>query len=215
MEKVKKNCAKTLLMSVIFGLPCPIIVGVGLMFGQSSTQLADFFRLLTELLGIIMAYFVFVATNKAGGCDEEKKAKLETMSNIFVGIVMCIGGMIMLVVSIAIHDSEKGNVIPGLVISFVGAVMNIAFWRKYVSLSKKSHNDIVAVQTRMYSAKSLVNVCVTLALLVVVLFPGTAFSFYFDLVGSFAVAIYVIFCGAKTLFEKITYLKKQHKEKTA
>ena len=208
MEKVKKNCAKTLLMSVIFGLPCPIIVGVGLLFGQSSTQIADFFRLLTELLGIIMAYVVFVMTNKAGACDEAKKAMLEKMSSIFVGIVMCIGGIIMLVVSIAIHDSEKGNVIPGLVISFVGAVMNIIFWRKYVSLSKKSNNDIVAVQTRMYSAKSLVNICVTLALLAVALFPGTDFSFYFDLVGSFAVALYVIFCGGKTLFEKLSVSKK-------
>lgn len=203
MKEESKTCARTLLLSVIFSLPCPIIVGVGLMFGRSSTQTAEFFRLTTELLGIIMAYLVYVITNREGRCDEEKKARLEKMSNVFVGIIMCIGGIIMFMVCLFVSDAEKGNVIPGLLVSFVGTVANVIFWRRYAYLNKKTPNDIVAVQTRMYSAKSLINACVSLALLMIALFPDTLFSHYFDLVGSAVVAIYVIFCGAKTVFEKL------------
>lgn len=61
----------------------------------------------------------------------------------------------------------------------------------------------------MYRAKSIVDVCVVLALLSVTLFPNTSFSFYFDLVGSVVVALYVIFCGSKTLFEKLV-LERTH-----
>ena len=203
MKKENKTCARTLLLSVILSLPCPLIVGIGLMFGRSSTQTAEFFRLTTELLGIIMAYLVYVITNREGRCDEEKKARLERMSNIFVGAIMCIGGIIMFVVCLFVSDTEKGNVIPGLLVSLAGTVANVIFWRRYAYLNKKTPNDIVAVQTRMYSAKSLVNGCVTLALLMIALFPDTLFSYHFDLVGSAVVALYVIFCGARTLFEKM------------
>ena len=203
MKKAKKDCAKTMLLSVILGVPCPIIVGLGLFFGHSSTQIADFFRLSTELVGIILAYVIYVVTNKEGACDEERRARLEKLSNIFVGAVMCIGGTIMLIVCLTSAHTDKGNVIPGLLISMAGAVANIIFFRRYVCLNRRLNNDIVAMQARMYGAKSVVNCCVALALLSVVLFPASAFSFYFDIVGSAVVALYVILCGSKTLFEKL------------
>lgn len=204
MKKENKTCARTLFLSVILSLPCPIIVGVGLMFGRTSTQIADFFRLSTELLGLIMAFLTFVLANREGKCDEAKKARLEKISNIFVGIVTCIGGIIMLTVCIFVSHSEKGNVFVGLAVAVVGAVANIIFWRRYKYLSKRTNNDIVSVQTRLYGAKSLVNTCVALTLAVIALFPNTTFSLWFDLVGSAVVALYVIYCGAKTLFEKLS-----------
>lgn len=209
MKKAKKACAKTMLLSVILSAPCPIVVGLGLFFGHSSTQIADFFRLSTELIGIILAYVVYVLTNKEGACDEERKARLERLSNILVGAIMCVGGTIMLIVCLTSTDTDKGNVIPGLAVSFAGAVANIVFWRRYICLNRRLRNDIVAVQVRMYRAKSIVDVCVVLALLSVTLFPNTSFSFYFDLVGSVVVALYVIFCGSKTLFEKLV-LERTH-----
>ena len=198
-----------MLLSVILSAPCPIIVGLGLFFGHSSTQIADFFRLSTELIGIILAYVVYVLTNREGACDEERKARLERLSNILVGAIMCVGGTIMLIVCLTSTDTDKGNVIPGLAVSFAGAVANIVFWRRYVCFNRRLRNDIVAVQVRMYRAKSIVDICVVLALLSVTLFPNTSFSFYFDLVGSVVVALYVIFCGSKTLFEKLV-LERTH-----
>lgn len=199
----KKSGKNTLLWSVIMSAPGPLIMGLGLIVGKSSTQIADFVRRTAELLGIVMAYVVYLITNKDEDFNPEKKAKLERISNLFVGAMMCLGGAIMLVLAFLSDNSDKGNVIPGLAISLLGVVANTIFWRKYTKLNKQSENAIIAVQARLYGAKSLVDGCVTLALLSVAIFPKTLFSYYLDIIGSAIVAIYLIFCGGKTIYERI------------
>ena len=71
MQK-KKSGAKTLLWSVIMSSPGPLVVGLGLLAGRSATQIADFVRRSAELLGIIMAYAVYVITTKDGACDKAR-----------------------------------------------------------------------------------------------------------------------------------------------
>lgn len=199
----KKSGKNTLLWSVIMSAPGPLVMGLGLIVGNSSTQIADFVRRTAELLGIVMAYVVYLITNKDENFDPEKKARLEKISNLFVGAMMCLGGAIMLVLAFLSDNSDKGNVIPGLAISLLGVVANTIFWRKYTRLNKQSGNAIIAVQARLYGAKSLVDGCVTLALLSVAIFPKTLFSYYLDIIGSAIVAVYLIFCGGKTIYERI------------
>lgn len=199
----KKSGKNTLLWSVIMSAPGPLVMGLGLIVGKSSTQIADFVRRSAELLGIVMAYVVYLITNKEEDFNPAKKAKLERISNLFVGAMMCLGGAIMLVLAFLSDNSDKGNVIPGLAISLLGVVANTIFWRKYTRLNKQSGNAIIAVQARLYGAKSLVDSCVTLALLSVAIFPETLFSYYLDIIGSAIVAVYLIFCGGKTIYERI------------
>ena len=40
----KKSGSRTLLMSVLMSAPGPLIIGLGLLVGRSSTQIADFIR---------------------------------------------------------------------------------------------------------------------------------------------------------------------------
>ena len=199
----KKSGKNTLLWSVIMSAPGPLVMGLGLIVGRSSTQIADFVRRTAELLGIVMAYAVYLITGRDEGCTSEKKERLERISNIFVGAMMCLGGSIMLVLAFFSENSEKGNVIPGLAISLLGVVANTVFWRKYTALNKASPNAIIAVQARLYGAKSLVDACVTAALLSVAVFPETLFSFYLDMIGSAVVALYLVFCGARTVYERV------------
>jgi len=199
----KKSGSKTLFMSVVMSAPGPLIIGLGLLVGKSSTQIADFVRRSAELLGIIMAYVVYKMTTKDGICDDAKKERLEKLSNIFVGAMMCLGGTLMLLLAFTADNTEKGNVIPGLVIALLGVVANTLFWRKYTKLNKAEPNAIIAVQARLYRAKSLVDTCVSIALLSVVLFPGTKISFYLDFVGTIVVAVYLAWCGIKTIMERV------------
>ena len=201
--KEKKSGSKTLLLSVIMSSPGPLVVGLGLLSGRSSTQIADFVRRTSELLGIIMAYVVYKITNKNGNEDAAKKAKLEKMSNIFVGAMMCVGGAIMLALAFLSETKEKGNVIPGLVIAVLGVIANTAFFIKYTRLNKQEPNAIIEVQARLYRAKSLVDFCVTVALLSVAIAPDSPVSFYLDMIGSAIVALYLLWTGAKTVIEKI------------
>ena len=81
----KKSGAKTLLMSVIMSSPGPLVVGLGLLSGRSSTQIADFVRRSAELLAIIMSFVIYKLTTKGDVCDENKKKKLEKkLRSVFV-----------------------------------------------------------------------------------------------------------------------------------
>lgn len=199
----KKSGNRTLLWSVIMSSPGPLVVGLGLMAGRSSTQIADFVRRSSELLAIIMAFVTYKITTKDGQEDLLKKEKIERFSNLFVGAMMCLGGSIMLILALVAENDEKGNVIPGLTIAVLGVIANTIFWRKYTKLNKQEPNPILAVQARLYRAKSLVDSCVTIALLSVALAPGTQFSYYLDTIGSVIVAVYLIFCGIQTIGERI------------
>ncbi len=199
----KKSGTKTLLWSVIMSAPGPLIIGLGLFVGRSSTQIADFVRRSSELLAIIMAYVVYKITTKDGVCDTVRKDKLERFSNLFVGAMMCLGGSLMLLLAFVSENEDKGNVIPGLAIALLGVIANTIFWRKYTKLNKQEPNAILAVQARLYRAKSLVDGCVTIALLSVALLPESPVSYYLDFIGSVIVALYLIWCGIQTIAERI------------
>ena len=205
----QKSGSRTLLWSVIMSSPGPLVVGLGLLVGRSSTQIADFVRRSSELLAIIMAFVTYKMTTKDGQTDLVKKEKIEKMSNIFVGAMMCLGGTIMLVLAFISENKEKGNVIPGLVIAILGVVANTIFWRKYTRLNKAEPNPILAVQARLYRAKSLVDSCVTIALLAVLIAPKAPATYYIDLVGSVIVAVYLVLCVIQTIREKIVMKKSE------
>ena len=197
----ERSGSRTLLMSVLMSSPGPLVVGLGLLVGKSSTQLADFFRRSTELLAIIVAFVVYQLAGKDE--DPQKKAQLERGSNLFVGAAMCLSGGIMLFLALFSGNGEKGNVIPGLAIALLGVIANSLFWRKYTRLSKQTGSAILAVQGRLYRAKTLVDGCVVIALSSVLLLPGSALSARLDTLGSAIVSLYLLWCGMKTIREAI------------
>ena len=197
----KKSGGRTLLMSVLMSAPGPLIMGAGLLSGRSSTQLADFFRRSAELLGIICAWLVFRMTQGEGREDAARKARLERFTNLFVGAVMIFSGVVMLLLALFAPEQDKGNVIPGLVIAVLGVIANTLFWRKYTQLNRQSPNAILAVQSRLYRAKALVDACVTTALTAVALYPQSLAAARLDTAGSAVVALYLLWCGAKTVAE--------------
>jgi len=114
---------------------------------------------------------------------------------------MCLGGAFMVLLAFLSDNTDKGNVIPGLAIAVLGVIANTAFWVKYTRLNRKEPNVILGVQSRLYRAKSLVDGCVTAALLSVVIAPASPVSHWLDLAGSVIVALYLIWCGVKTIWE--------------
>ena len=198
----KESGAKTLLWSIIMSSPGPLVVGLGLIAGRSSTQIADFIRRSAELLAIIMSFVVYTSLAKDGTCDKAKKRRAERRSNIFVGAMMCLAGAIMAVLALTANNADKGNVIPGLAIAVLGVIANSIFWFKYTRLNKNEPNAILAVQARLYRAKSLVDISVTTALLSVLIAPESVVSFWLDLIGSLIVAVYLIWCGVRTIYDE-------------
>lgn len=117
---------------------------------------------------------------------------------------MCLGGSFMIALALMSGNADKGNVIPGLAIAVMGVIANTIFWRKYTRLNKAAPNAILAVQARLYRAKSLVDACVTIALLAVAIQPASSVSVWLDFIGSLVVAAYLIWCGIRTIWESLS-----------
>lgn len=192
---------RTLLLSVLLSAPGPLVVGLGLLAGQSSTQIADFVRRSAELLAIVISFAVYRITTKDGAGGAEQRAVLERRSNVFVGVMMCVAGAAMVLTTFVTDSENAGSVIPGLVIATMGLIVNSAFWIKYTRLNSREPNAILHVQSRLYRAKSLVDGAVTIALLSLIIAPGSSWSSWLDFAGALVVAAYLVFCGLQTVLE--------------
>ena len=201
MDREKRSGYRTLLLSVLLSAPGPLVLGLGLMVGHSSTQISDFTRRTAELMALIVSFVLYYVTNKNDDFDADRKAELERKGNTFVGVIMCISGLSMIIMTMLTGKEDKGNVIPALIIAALGAATNTFFWRRYTVLHKRQGNSILGVQARLYGAKSFVDICVTAALAAVMAMPGTKASFFFDTIGSVIVSLYMIYCGIRTIKE--------------
>lgn len=202
-----KSGERTLLASVVLSSPGAIVVGIALFFGRSATQLADFIRRSAELVAIIVSWIIYSIVQKSD--DMIKKDKLERTANISVGVAMCLSGIAMTFIAIFSTDTEKGNVIPGLVIAILGVITNTWFWLRYGKLNKENPNAILAVQSKLYRAKSLVDTCVTIALAFVAIVPSSPATKFVDMGGSLIVAVYLVVNGIITIAGKKDLILKE------
>ena len=198
-----KSGRNTLLWSVIMSAPGPIVVGLGLLIGKSSTQLADFIRRSVELLAIVLSFVVYIVTTKNGNVDQAFKNKLEKINSIVVSAIMVVCGVMMICIAIFLPREEKGNVIPGLAIALLGVVANCIFWIRYSRIGRETSNKILLIQSKLYRAKTFVDCSVTVALGVVLLSSNPKVEFYFDLVGTCIVSLYLAYTGISSFVKAI------------
>ena len=214
MPRTQKAAKRTLLWSVIMSSPGPLVVGLSLFIANSSTQTADFIRRTSEFIAIVMSFIVYKIAENERFSDKIKKERLERISNLSVGALMTLGGTIMSVLALVAHSTDKGNVTPGLVIAILSASANTVFWQKYERLGKKRHNPILAVQARLYRAKTLIDSCVTVALITVIVLPDSQISHVLDIGGSVVVAVYLLNSGIRTVLESVKALKLLRQSRT-
>lgn len=183
-------------MSLLLSSPGPIVVGIGLFLGRSSTQLADFVRRSVELGAILASYIIYNRLHRDDAVPETlHKARLERTANFCVGAAMCLSGFVMLFIALLGGSPEKGNVIPGLVIAFLGVTTNSWFWLRYARLASHSGDAILAVQSRLYRSKSFVDASVFIALLIVMIAPLSEAAQWADIIGSIIVSSYLAVNG--------------------
>ncbi len=190
-----------MLMSVVMSAPGPLILGIGLLLGRSNTQIADFLRRSIELLAIIMSFIAYRITVKRELNPQETQS-LERRTNLFVGGTMLLAGVVMLCITLFSEGGEKGNVVFALVIAVLGVTANSIFWIRYKRLSRAENSAILEVQSRLYRAKTFVDICVTAALLSVLIAPQSQVSYYFDKAGSAVVSVYLAYSGIKIISEQ-------------
>ena len=198
----KKSGIKTFIFAIIMSAPTPLIIGLSFLIGRSSTQIANFIRKTMEFLAILISFVVYLITQSKGFNDDVKKQSLERQSNRFVGLMMTLCGVVMLVITFLIKHEDNGNVLPVLAITVYGGAINLMFWIRYSRLNKATRNGILAVQVRLYRAKTMIDASVVIALLPVFIVPESTLSYWFDIVGSVIVALYLIWSGVRTIYKQ-------------
>lgn len=108
MDQDKKSGYRTLLTSMLLSSPGPLVLGLGLTVGHSSTQLSDFTRRTAEFLALIVAFAVYTVTNRRK-MDEKRKHALERRGNSFVGVIMCVSGLSMILLTVLSGREDKGE----------------------------------------------------------------------------------------------------------
>ncbi len=202
MDVSNKRGGRTLLASVLLSAPGPLVLGLGLLVGSSTTQIADFVRRTVELAATIVSWCVFRSTSGLPD-DDEKRIRLERRVDIYVGIAMLVSGAAMgfLAVIGFISKSEKGNVLPALIIAFLGVISNGILALNYTAANSKTPNDVLKAQRTLYRTKTIVDGFVLSALVAVMLVSGTAARIA-DFAGGLAVTAVLCINGFKLLIKR-------------
>ncbi len=192
-----KKAQNTLLTSLLFSAPGPIITGISVITSYSTTQVADFLRRTIELAAIFASWYVFRKIKNSIDMNESKKERLENIANLFVGCALSVSGTVMLAISLSRADgyTPGGFVLMGLIIAFLGLVANTIFWFRYRALSRHDKSSVLSAQHKLYRAKAFVDLCVVSALTSVAVAPNNPATMYIDLIGSIIIAVYLLING--------------------
>jgi len=200
-EAQKTSREKTLIGALLLSMWAPLTTGIAVILSHSTTQLADFMRRTIELIALFISWRVFRYVEKGKEVTAEEKARLEKIAGLSVAIALGFSGLTMFIITMArISTFEPGgNVYPGLAIATLGLITNSWFWRRYTKMTDEHYNPVIDTQRLMYRAKSIVDLCVIIALASVAIDPAAPVTRYVDALGSIAVAIYLAWSGYSTL----------------
>ncbi len=191
---------KTLLVALLLSMWAPLATGIAVIMSTSTTQLADFIRRSAELVALFVSWWVFryIARNKSLG--EEQKANMEKISCLFVSAALGVSAIVMLVLALSRIGSFQpgGNVYPGLIIATLGFFTNTWFWRRYAKLNTERYSAIIDASRQLYCAKTIVDLCVIVALAFVATIPTHPATSYIDTLGSVVLVFYLVWSSAKT-----------------
>jgi divalent metal cation (Fe/Co/Zn/Cd) transporter len=195
---------RTLRAAVLLSMWAPLATGIAVALSQSTTQLADFVRRTVEFFALLLSWQVFRYLERRRRLDAGRKAALERLTAFSVSLALCCSGLIMFLLAYSRLSTFEpgGNVYPGLTIAGLGLLTNGWFWRRYAALLREQYSAIIAAQRRLYQAKSVVDLCVIVALAAVAVSPAHTLTRYLDLFGSMAVAGYLLWSGAVPLWQR-------------
>ena len=200
---------KTLLTALLLSAPGPLVTGIALVSSHSTTQLADFLRRGVELVAIFISWWVFRKLHQPPAMGEADPARLERVAGLSTAAAMGISGVVLMGVALSRLTvfTPGGNVTMGLIIAVLGMVTNAWFWRRYTVLTQEQYSPVIAAQQQLYRAKTSVDVCVVTALTAVAIAPAYAITRYVDLLGSIAVALYLLWSGLRMAYKNLNVSK--------
>jgi divalent metal cation (Fe/Co/Zn/Cd) transporter len=190
---------RTLLAAVLLSMWGPLATGMAVVLSHSTTQLADFIRRSVELVALTVSWWSFRYLGRRRELGDAERACLERTASLSVAAAMACSGAVMLAVAFSRLSIfvPGGNVTPGLAIAILGLITNVWFWRRYAVMTREHYSPIIAAQRQLYRAKAFVDLCVISALAAVAMAPTHSLTRYVDVLGSVAVAFYLLWSSLR------------------
>ena len=206
-----KEGERTLFVALLLSAPGPAIISYASFASGSAAQLADFLRRTSELVATFISWLMYHKLRTSNQQSEKFQRQQERITNYTVAIAMSISGIALIVVGIyrLFSTSQSEKTILGLVIAFLGLVVNTWFWQKYRSMNLRQPDPVIAAQQRLYRGKASVDICIVIALAAVTLAPTWSGTRLIDAFGSIVVAFYLLYNGIE-LFRKINQITEKH-----
>jgi Co/Zn/Cd efflux system component len=185
---------RTLAIALLLSLAAPFATGYAALISRSATQVADFVRRSVELVALATSWAVVRQRRRRPGLAAVQVRRLERRAALAVAAALAVSGLVTLMVAGARARTlaPGGDVRLGLLIAGLGLVTNAAFWRRYARLQRDRPNAVIEAQRRLYAAKVAADAVVVVALATVWLAPEHPLAGPVDLVGSLAVALYLL-----------------------
>jgi Co/Zn/Cd efflux system component len=185
---------RTLAIALLLSLAAPFATGYAALISRSATQVADFVRRSVELVALATSWAVVRQRRRRPGLAAVQVRRLERRAALAVVAALAVSGLVTLMVAGARARTlaPGGDVRLGLLIAGLGLVTNAAFWRRYARLQRDMPNAVIEAQRRLYAAKVAADAVVVVALATVWLAPEHPLAGPVDLVGSLAVALYLL-----------------------
>ncbi len=192
---------RTLLLALLLSMWAPLATGIAVLLSHSTTQLADFIRRTVELVALFVSWWAFRSLQRNLSLTADDRARRETLASRSVAAAMICSGIAMATIAASrVADFRPGgNVIVGVVIAILGLITNGWFWRRYAAMTREHFSPIIGAQRQLYRAKTFVDCCVLTALMAVAIAPAHPATRAIDLLGSVAVAAYLMWSGVRTI----------------
>lgn len=200
MADINKQREKTLLYGCLLSAWAPMATGYAAFLGQSVLLFADFLRRTSELVGLIVSWYIARRLNHHPNQEAAKILKLEYRASIVVGSVILLSGFLVGASTIKrfSNPSLTTNIGLGLFLAIAGGLVNGWFYLRYTRLAKLQPGPILQSQKNLYRAKTITDLAIALALVLSKTLPAPL-NVYIDPIGSGGISLLLLITGYKTL----------------
>ena len=204
MNKDKRT--RTLKLSILFSSFGPFTTLIALLMNTTMTQFADFTRRTGELVVLILALIVFQLL-KRDTITDEKKRSLHRIIYMAVAVALLLSGVLLVgmsIQSVLYPVIPSGNVWLGLAIAGLGVLFNGFFWFRYRHFNAQTNNTVMHTQSRLYKAKTIVDISVVVAFVSVLTFRGQWLSYWIDLGVTVLISMYLLYRSIRMMRESFS-----------
>ena len=204
MNKDKRT--RTLKLSILFSSFGPFTTLIALLMNTTMTQFADFTRRTGELVVLILALIVFQLL-KRDTITDEKKRSLHRIIYMAVAVALLLSGVLLVgmsIQSVLYPVIPSGNVWLGLAIAGLGVLFNGFFWFRYRHFNAQTNNTVMHTQSRLYKAKTIVDISVVVAFVSVLMFPDQWVSYWIDLGVTVVISVYLLYRSIRMMHESVS-----------